>query len=53
MKVQGWAAESLAKNDYYEAVQCTACNHVHLVSPTSGRVAGEGSSKIGGWRSDD
>jgi hypothetical protein len=53
MKVQGWAEESPAANDYYEAVQCTACKHVHLVNPVSGRVAGEGGSKFGGWRKDD
>jgi hypothetical protein len=53
MKVQGWAAESPAANDHYEAVQCTACKRFHLVSPISGRVAGEGSSRFGEWRKDD
>lgn len=52
-KVQGWTANSPAANDNYEAIHCTACGRLHLVSPTSGRVAGEGSLGFGGWRKDD
>ena len=40
LSVQGWAAESPLAADYYEAVQCGACNGVHLVNPRSGKVAG-------------
>ena len=53
MKVQGWAEAAPAANDYYEAVQCTACKRVHLVNPTTGRAAGEGADKFPGWRKDD
>jgi hypothetical protein len=53
MKVQGWTAETPAANDYFEAIPCTACQHVHLVNAATGRVAGEGSNKFAGWRADD
>jgi hypothetical protein len=53
MKVQGWAEAAPAANDYYEAVQCTACKRVHLVNPITGRAAGEGADKFPGWRKDD
>jgi hypothetical protein len=53
MKVQGWTAETPATNDNFEAIQCTACQHVHLVNPVTGRVAGEGGNKFAGWRKDD
>lgn len=41
MAVHGWAADEVPPIDYYEAVECTACKHVHLVNPRTGKVAGE------------
>jgi hypothetical protein len=37
--VQGWAAADVSV-DYFETVQCLACNNVHLVNPSNGKVAG-------------
>jgi len=43
--VQGWFADGVSENagETYEAVMCTACSRVHLVSPKTGKalVAGE------------
>jgi hypothetical protein len=38
-RVQGFIAEELPA-DTYEAVACTACQRVHIVNPTTGKVLG-------------
>lgn len=39
--VQGWSAEEVDPSDErYEAVTCAACRAVHLVNPSTGKVAG-------------
>jgi len=38
--VQSWAEPPKTATDYYEAVQCTACQRVHFVSPRTGKVIG-------------
>jgi hypothetical protein len=41
-KVQGLVRANARSADYtvYETVMCLACNGVHLVNPSSGRVLG-------------
>jgi hypothetical protein len=40
-RVQGLVAEDVSEDpESYEAVTCTACQRVHLVNPTSGKVLG-------------
>ena len=40
-RVQGFAAEDVSEDpESYEAVTCIACQRVHLVNPTSGKVLG-------------
>jgi hypothetical protein len=36
--VQGWAAAPTVAGRYYEAVDCTACKHMHFVDPRTGDV---------------
>jgi hypothetical protein len=41
-RVQGFVAEEVSvERDGYEALTCTACQRVHLVNPTTGKVLGE------------
>jgi hypothetical protein len=40
-RVQGFVAEDVSEDpESYQAVTCIACQQVHLVNPTSGRVLG-------------
>jgi hypothetical protein len=43
-RVQGWAAEEVSPDqaDIYETVTCIACQQVHLVNPSTGRVLARG-----------
>jgi len=41
LKVQAWIADEPLPIEYFEAVECTACQRVHLVDPRTGRVAGD------------
>ena len=36
--VQGWSEAALLAGPYYEAVECTACKHMHFVDPRTGDV---------------
>lgn len=36
--VQGFTDDRAPAGDYYEAVECTACNHIHFVNPLNGSV---------------
>jgi len=38
--VQGFTAEEVSE-DEYEAITCLACGRIHLVSSTTGEVAGD------------
>ena len=39
--VQGWSAQEVERSeDQYETVTCTACQAVHLVNPSTGKIAG-------------
>jgi hypothetical protein len=41
-KVQGFIAEDVSDNsEDYRALTCLACQQVHYVSPTTGKVLGE------------
>jgi hypothetical protein len=41
-RVQGFVADDVSKGpESYEAVTCIACQQVHLVNPTSGKVLGD------------
>jgi hypothetical protein len=41
-RVQGFVAEEVSvDSDTYEALTCTACQRVHMVSPVTGKVLGE------------
>jgi hypothetical protein len=41
-RVQGFVADDAPGDpDAYEAVQCTLCQRVHLVKPSTGEVLGE------------
>ena len=40
--VQGWVADAAAGDDTYDAVTCTACNLLHFVNVTTGKVLGAG-----------
>ena len=43
MKIQGWIAEDVAadtREGTYVSTECLACRQAHLVSPSTGRVAG-------------
>jgi hypothetical protein len=40
-RVQGFAAEDVSEDrESYEAVTCIACQQVHFLNPTSGKVLG-------------
>ena len=40
-RVKGFAAEDVSEDrESYEAVTCIACQQVHFVNPTSGKVLG-------------
>jgi hypothetical protein len=40
-RVQDFVAEDASDDsEYYEAVTCIACQQVHLVNPTTGKVLG-------------
>jgi hypothetical protein len=42
MTVQGWIADDGSSNgESYTTVTCLACQQVHLVNPTTGRVVGD------------
>ena len=42
-RVQGYSAEQISDDaDTYEAITCLVCQQVHLVNPTTGKVAGQG-----------
>ena len=53
LNVQAWTGTESADPNSYEAIHCNACKRVHLVSPSTGRVAGEGGSVPLAWRKDD
>ena len=36
--LQGWAEAPKVAEDYFEAVECTACKRAHLVNPRTGKV---------------
>lgn len=41
--VQGWVAEEVNSDNgdnVYETLVCLACNHYHLVNPSTGKVLG-------------
>jgi hypothetical protein len=41
-RVQGFIAEETSEDtESYEAITCLLCRQVHLVNPTTGKVAGE------------
>ena len=40
MACHGWTEDEPPAFDYYEAVECVACQRVHLIDPRSGKVAG-------------
>jgi hypothetical protein len=41
-RVQGFAAEEVSEDlEEYETVTCIACQQVHLVNPTTGKVLGD------------
>ena len=41
-RVQGLTAEELAEDpSTFESVKCLVCRQIHLVNPTTGKVAGE------------
>ena len=49
LRVQGWAADDAPPphndgasrdDDRYEAITCLACQGVHLVNPSTGKVVG-------------
>jgi hypothetical protein len=42
LRVHGWTAEDVSDDQVYEGVVCTACCQLHLVSPATGKVLGEG-----------
>jgi len=56
LNVQGFAGDDRApapSDDVYEAMTCTACRRIHLVSPATGHVAGsniKSSTKQGGGK---
>jgi hypothetical protein len=41
LRVQGYTPEQTSHDDAWEAVTCIACQRVHLVNPTTGKVMGE------------
>jgi hypothetical protein len=42
MAVQGWIADDGSSNgDAYTGVTCVACQQLHLVNPTTGKVLGD------------
>jgi len=49
LRVQGWVADDASPhsddafpdNDRYEAINCLACQGVHLVNPSTGKIAGQ------------
>ena len=41
LATHGWTADEPPAFEYYEAVECTACQRIHLVDPRTGRVAGK------------
>ena len=46
-RVQGFVADDVSKGpESYEAVTCIACQQVHLVNPTSGKVLGGGHGEV-------
>jgi hypothetical protein len=41
-RVQGFVAEEVSEDsEVYETVTCNACQQVHLVNPTTGKVLGD------------
>jgi hypothetical protein len=41
-RVQGFVAEDASDNaEDHQTVTCPACQHVHLVNPTTGKVLGD------------
>jgi len=40
-QVQGFVAEESNDPENYQTVTCLACQRVHLVNPTTGKVLGE------------
>jgi len=41
-RVQGFVAEETSEDSKsYEAITCIACQRVHLINPTTGKVVGE------------
>lgn len=41
MRVHGWAADEPPAFDYFEAVECIACQRTHFVDPRTGKVVGD------------
>lgn len=39
--VQGFSGDGALAGDYFEAVECTACKHMHFVNTRTGKVVGE------------
>ena len=40
LKVQSWVTEETLSFDHFEAMECAACQRMHLVNPRTGKVAG-------------
>jgi hypothetical protein len=40
LKVQSWASDETLSFDHFEAVECAACQRMHLVNPRTGKVSG-------------